>query len=69
VNLTIQQLFKQGMDRDIPELRYIPDVSVPVGDWLAFDLGASGEKVMDDCEGLGLPEWEFPRDAIDRKTS
>jgi SAM-dependent methyltransferase len=64
VSLTIQQLFKQGMDRDIPELRYIPDAVVPVGGWLAFDLGASGEKVMEDCEGLGLPDWEFPRDAI-----
>jgi hypothetical protein len=62
--LSIQQLFKQGMDRDIPDLKFIPDAVVPAGDWLAFDLGASGEKVMEGCEGLGLPDWFFPRDPI-----
>lgn len=60
MTFTIQQFFKQGMDRDIPELL---DQSV---DFLSpgLDLGASGNKVMNLCTGLGLPEWSFPRDSI-----
>jgi SAM-dependent methyltransferase len=58
MTLSIQQLFKQGMARTIPSLLG------PSAGWDGFDLGASGEKVMDGCEGLGLPDWFFPRDAI-----
>lgn len=61
MNLSIQQLFRQGMARDIPDLIAQPD---PLQYFVGFDLGASGSKVMLGCEGLGLPEWSFPRDPI-----
>lgn len=56
--LTIQQLFKQGMSRDIPELLEPDDLRN------GYDLGASGSKVMLGCDPLGLPDWSFPRDPI-----
>lgn len=55
--MNIQQLFKQGMDREIPELleanEFLPSV----------DLGASGVKRYANI-ALGLPDWDFPRDPI-----
>lgn len=57
--MNIQQFFKQGMDRDIPYL--LPE---PIGFFVGYDLGASGVKVMPNCDGLGLPNWECPFDPI-----
>lgn len=56
--MTIQQLFKYGMNRDIPEL--LP----PPSEFVGFDLGSSGIKKMEGCTALGLPDWNFPRDPI-----
>jgi hypothetical protein len=54
--MNIQQLFKLGMKRDIPDLLEFPGKS--------FDIGASGKSVAPGATPLGLPEWSFPRDKI-----
>lgn len=55
--MNIQQFFKQGMDREIPELLEGPNGTPSI------DLGASGIKKYA-TTALGLPEWNFPRDNI-----
>lgn len=57
MSLTIQDLFRNGMSREIPELAH-----PPVG--YGYDLGASGEKKIAGCTALGLPDWSFPEQPI-----
>lgn len=54
--MNIQQLFRLGMKRDIPELLEFSGLS--------FDIGASGVAVASGAIPLGLPEWDFPHDPI-----
>jgi hypothetical protein len=54
---TFQELFKLGLDRDLPSL-------LPFPDGPQFDLGASGTKVAFGAKPLGLPEWRFPDSGI-----
>lgn len=62
MSLSIQKLFKWGMDRDIPELLPLNgDGDEP---FVGFDLGASGSKTMFGCTALGLPNWCFPNHDI-----
>lgn len=55
---SIQELFKLGMKRDIPELLEFS------GPGKIFDIGASGKMVAPGAISLGLPDWEFPRNAF-----
>lgn len=55
--MNINELFKLGMDRDLPELLHGPLRG------LEIDLGASGAKKTLPI-ALGYPEWVFPRDRI-----
>lgn len=55
---TIQNIFKLGMKRDIPELLPLAEGG------LAFDCGASGKAVAPGAQPLGLPDWQFPLDQI-----
>ena len=64
MSLTIQQLFKQGMSRDIPNLLDVSTYQLLSGKMIGLDLGASGDKKMIGCKALGLPQWAFPRDQI-----
>jgi hypothetical protein len=52
----IQDLFRLGMKRTIPELLTFHGP--------AFDIGASGKAVAPGAIPLGLPDWRFPRDPI-----
>lgn len=55
--MNIQQFFKIGLDRDIPELL------APTNIGRGIDLGASGtKKTLPDA--LGAPDWVWPRDPI-----
>lgn len=55
--MNINELFKLGMDRDLPELLHGPLYGREI------DLGASGVKKTLP-EALGYPEWIHPRDPI-----
>jgi len=54
--MTIQELFKQGLDRDIPVL-----MNFPAG--VHLNLGC-GNKIIPDSAGLQLPEWDAETDQI-----
>jgi hypothetical protein len=56
LKMNIQELFKLGMKRDIPELLTFEGPTL--------DIGASGKMVAPGAIPLGLPDWEFPRDPI-----
>lgn len=58
--MNIQQLFKLGMKRDVPELIEFSGKSL--------DIGASGKAVAPGATPLGLPDWQFPRDPIPAET-
>ena len=56
IEMNFEELFKLGMDRELPEL-----LDPPEG--ISIGLGESGVKRTSDiC--LGLPEWRWPRDKI-----
>jgi len=55
--MNFENLFKMGMDRDLPEL-----LTPPAG--LSIGLGESGTKNHGRDLSLGLPDWNWPRDAI-----
>jgi len=57
---SLQQFFKFGLDRDIPEL-HIP----PEGEHL--NLGPGKRKVIPETTGLGLPEWNANYNSIPRE--
>jgi hypothetical protein len=56
--MDIQQFFRQGMDREIPQLLENKFKSP-----IVVGLGESGSKKHGRIS-LGLPKWEFPRDKI-----
>ena len=57
---TVQDLFRLGMKRELPELLTFNGV--------AFDIGASGKAVAPGAIPIGLPDWQFPRDCIPAET-
>jgi len=59
--MNIQQLFKLGMKRDLPELLEFSGT--------AFDIGATGKIVAPGAIPLGLPDWSFPFQYIPAKNS
>ncbi|WP_154070805.1 hypothetical protein [Bradyrhizobium lablabi] len=58
--MNIQQLFKLGMKRDLPELLTFHGP--------AFDIGSSTDYKVPNTTAIGLPDWEFPRDPIPAET-
>ena len=56
--MDIQEFFKIGLARDIPQL-----LQKPSGAFVGVDIGASGIKKTLPI-ALGLPSWSFPRDAL-----
>lgn len=59
--MNIQQLFKFGMKRDLPELLEFSGT--------AFDIGATGKIVTPGAIPLGLPDWSFPFQFIPARNS
>jgi len=56
--MDIQEFFKIGLARDIPQL-----IPKPEGEFVGIDIGASGiKKTLPIC--VGLPEWSWPRDKL-----
>jgi SAM-dependent methyltransferase len=57
---TIQDLFRLGMDREIPEVADYDQL----GDGVILNLGSGNKIIPGDVVGLDLPQWNADKDPI-----